>query len=143
MTASRGLAAQRGISEETCKQIDYVHECIDEFINTALLISWPDDFVKDCLAIYEEELQRLWNFPVDLDPRFHTYFDKYLFKKQWYNRSFRCNSTGQEFRVPMSVQECQFFQWGQAYLDTGRLNSYSRMSNCTEIVSEDPKVEKE
>ena len=141
MTASRGLAAQRGINEETCKQIDYVHECIDEFIETALLIGWPDDFVKNCLAIYEEELQLLWEFPVD--PRFHTYFDKYKFKKQWYNRSFRCNSTGQEFTVPMDVAECTFYQWGEAFMDVGRLNFYSRMSNCTEVVSEDPKGESE
>lgn len=131
MTANRKLAQQRGISEETCKQIDYVHECIDDSIRIALEVGWSEDFVKENLAVYEEELQRLWNFPVD--PRFHTYFKKYQFIKKWAGKKYRCNTTGQEFTVPFGVDERQFFACGEAFLDTGRLNAYSRFSNCTEI----------
>lgn len=138
MTANRKLAQQRGISEETCKQIDYVHECIDDSIRIALEVGWSEDFVKENLAVYEEELQRLWNFPVD--PRFHTYFKKYQFIKKWAGKKYRCNTTGQQFKVPLNVSECAFFQWAEAFVDVGRLNSYSRFSNCTEISKEEHKV---
>ena len=139
MTASRTIAAQRGIPEATCLEIDKLHEDIDEYIEWAIKEKVSECLVEVYLKDLEFLLQELWEFPED--DRFHTYFKKYLFKKQWYSRSFKCNTTGQVFTVPMSVKECDFYQWAEAYLDVGRLNLYSRMSNCTEIVSSDTKGE--
>lgn len=135
MTASRALAAQRGISEEDCLEIDELHEEIDGYIYLAITEDWEESLVQRVLENYEYRLQCAWKFTPD--KKYHTYFKKYQFKKEWCNRSFKCNSTGQIFTVLMDVKECSFYQWGDAYLDTGRLNSYSRFSNCTEINIED------
>ena len=131
MTASRALAAQRGISEEVCKKIDQLHEDIDDYITRAIKEDISECLVEVYLKDMEFLLQELWGFPED--DRYHTYFKKYRFRKQWAGKKYRCNTTGQEFAVPFNVSECAFFQWGEAFVDVGRLNAYARFSNCTEI----------
>lgn len=131
MTANRALAAQRDISEETCKLIDELHEEVDKLIPLLIESESDEESARDILNLMDGTVQKLWGF--EEDPRYFTYFKKYQFNKEWAGRSFKCNTTGQIFTVPTSVAECQFFQWGEAFLDTGRLNAYSRFSNCTEI----------
>jgi len=58
------------------------------------------------------------------------------FKQKWLNRRFKCNTTGEVFEIPDSVYETAFYAWGEAYIDVGRLNMYSRFSNCTEITED-------
>lgn len=131
MTANRVLATQRGVSEEVCKKIDQLHEDIDTYIARAIKENISECLVEVYLKDMEFLLQELWGFPED--DRYHTYFKKYQFKKEWCDMVFRCNTTGQEFTVPFDVNECAFFQWGEAFVDVGRLGFYSRSSNCSEI----------
>lgn len=131
MTANRVLAAQRGISEEVCKKIDQLHEDIDTYIARAIKENIPECLVEVYLKDMEFLLQELWGFPED--DRYHTYFKKYRFRKQWAGKKYRCNTTGIVLTIPNEVGEGEFFGFGQAFVDVGRLNSYSRFSNCTEI----------
>lgn len=130
MTANRILAELRGINEATCLEIDQMHEQIDACMHAALDDGDVDEWSEWVLNEYDYKLQALWGF--QQDERFHTLYKKYLFKKQWYNRTFQCNETGETFTIPFEVQETDCYYWGKAMLDVGRLNAYSRFSNCTE-----------
>lgn len=55
------------------------------------------------------------------------------FKDVWAGRVFRCNSTGEELVIPDSVQERDFYPFGEAFVDVGRLGEYCRMGNCEEV----------
>lgn len=60
------------------------------------------------------------------------------FKQQWLNRRFKCNTTGEVLELKANmIKECAFIQWGESYIDLGRLDFYCRFSNCTEIVEEE------
>lgn len=55
-------------------------------------------------------------------------------KALWSGRVFRCNSTGEEMVIPDTVQERDFYPFGEAFVDVGRLGEYCRMGNCEEVV---------
>lgn len=134
MTACRRLAKQQCVDEATCLEIDQLHEDIDAFICGAIDNKADEAWVLEVLTDYDYDLQSLWNFK--RDAAYHTLFKKYLFKKQWYNRTFQCNTTGEIFTIPFEVQEIDFCSFGNAYVDVGRLNAYSRFSNCKEITND-------
>lgn len=135
MTANRTLAAQRGISEDVCKKIDQLHEDINEYITRAIKENISECLVEVYLKDLEFLLQELWGFPED--DRYHNYFKMYQFKKEWCGKRYQCKTTGEILTIPYSVKECDFFSFGEnCFVDVGRLNSYCRFSNCTEINKE-------
>jgi hypothetical protein len=57
---------------------------------------------------------------------------------QWAGRKFRCNKTGDEITIPKDVRECQFFSFGECFIDVGRAGCYSRKGgNPEEIFDHD------
>lgn len=135
MTASRALAAARGLSEDVCLNIDRLHEIIDEFTKLALRGLFTERFVFDTLKEYDYTLQELWEFPPDEE--FHTLYENYKFKKDWVGRTFRCTVTGAEFTIPFTVYERAFYPIGKGFIDVGRYNMYHRSSGIVEITKED------
>lgn len=134
MTACRKLAASRGVDERTCKEIDTLHLIIEDYILLAIKNSLLDDTVHTCLKELDFMLQQLWDFPED--EKFHTLYKKYLFKKHWVGRKYRCNKTGEEFTIPFDIYERDFFHVGEGFIDLGRLNCYSRFGGVTEVKEE-------
>lgn len=124
MTANRLLAKQRGLTEEAIQQIDYLHDKIAE-----LTAAWIKDTFrpsrKDEIHEMEFLLQQAWGFPQDRG--YHTYANEYKFKCEWIGRTFRCNETGEEFTIPDTVKERDYFVVGNGAVDVGRLDSYSRV----------------
>lgn len=129
MSANRELAELRGISEESILEIDRIHDLIDKF--TRAWVKEPfTQSRKDEIHSMEYLLQQHWGFPQDCD--YHRYADEYEFKCQWVGKTFVCVNTGEQFTIPYDVQERDFFSFGEAFVDVGRLNCYSRFSNCVE-----------
>lgn len=131
MTANRKLAELRGIDEATCLEIDKIHEGTDKYIKDAIDYSYPEACVKVSLQETDFLLQELWAFPED--KAMHTLYKKYLFKKQWYGKKYKCNGTGEEFTIPFDVYETACYYFGAAMVDVGRLDAYCRFSNCVEV----------
>lgn len=131
MTASRTLAQLRGVDEATFLEIDKIHESTDNYIKEAIDNNYWEDVVKVALQDTDFLLQELWGFEEDKSK--HTLFKKYLFKKQWYGKKYKCVKTGEEFTIPFDVKECDFYQVGEGFVDVGRLDSYSRFSGVTEV----------
>lgn len=126
---NKQLADQRGIPQEDREKIDDLHLELDELLRTTS--GGFNQTVYDKIEELENEAQMLWQFSVD--PRFHRYKYEYKFKAQWVGRKFRCLTTGEEFVIPDTVQETSFYSFGKAFVDVGRLDCYSRFSNCEEI----------
>lgn len=132
MTASRSLGALRGLSEETLKEIDRLHEKIDNFTVEAIKSDYNPDYVQGYLQELEYTLQELWKF--DRVDKYHTYYKKYLFRKSWYGRKFKCLDTGAEVVLGLDVYECQFIPVGEGAIDLGRYGAYSRViGNVKEV----------
>ena len=124
------LAKARGLSDEEIKQIEHLQRRLELYLEHGCIHGYYESLYY---AIEEEEylLQRLWGFPQDSD--YHTWKHRYKFKSQWAGRTFRCNTTGEEFTIPNSVEERDFYSFGEAFVDVGRLDCYSRFSNCKEV----------
>jgi len=134
MTANRYLAAQRGIDEATCLVIDQMHEDIDAFIRDAIDNNADEQHVRQYLTTHDFCLQHFWKFPQD--EKFHTLYKKYLFKKHWYGKKYKCTKTGETFTIPFEVSECGLYHVGEGYVDVGRLGFYCRFSNVVEVRDE-------
>ena len=132
MTACRRLAQRQGVDEATCLLIDRLHEEVEACMHAAILDG--DVWAAEVLSNYDYKLQELWNFP--RDSKYHTLVKKYLFKKQWYGKIFKCTKTGEKFTIPYEVYETACYFFGDAMVDVGRYNCYSRFSNCVEVTSE-------
>ena len=124
------LAKARGLSDEEIEQIEYLHGRLELYLEEGCLHGYDEDLYAN---IEEKEylLQTLWGFPPDHD--YHTWKHRYKFKSQWVGRTFQCNTTGEEFTIPNSVEERDFYSFGKAFVDVGRLDCYSRFSNCKEV----------
>lgn len=124
------LAKTRGLSDEAIEQIEYLHGRLELYLVYGCLCGYDEDLYA---TIEEKEylLQRLWGFPQDSG--YHTWKHRYKFKSQWAGRTFRCNTTGEELTIPNSVEERDFYSFGKAFVDVGRLDCYSRFSNCKEV----------
>ena len=134
MTANRVLAQMQGISEDACEDIDELHEEIDKLIYVAITHEDDESWVHSVLTEYDNQLQKLWGWPQDESK--HTLYKKYLFKKQWYGRTFKCNETGETFIIPFDVYETAFYQIGDGFVDVGRWDFYCRFSGVTEVLDE-------
>lgn len=124
------LAKARGLSGEEIEKIEHLHWVLELCLERGCLYGYDEDLYKAIEQI-EYLLQDLWGFPQDCG--YHTWKHRYKFKSQWAGRTFRCNTTGEEFTIPNSVGERDFYSFGKAFVDVGRLDSYSRFSNCTEV----------
>jgi len=131
---NKQLADELGISQEERVEIDRIHERLHDLMSRANLGVFNQS-VHDAIEEYEYQLQSLWGFP--LDESKHTWKHQYKFKCEWVGKRFRCQSTGEIFEIPETVRERDFYSWGEAYVDVGRLNCYSRFSNCEEILTEE------
>jgi hypothetical protein len=132
VTANRVLAASRGLSEEDIAEVDKIHEQLEGIIEKRVGMGF-NLTIEAKIKELEFRLQRLWRFPED--SAYHTWAKRYEFKCLWAFRKWRCNTTGEVFEIPLSVEERDFFIWGDqdTCLDVGRLNMYARFSNCTEV----------
>lgn len=124
------LAEVRGLSDETIEWIKYLHEKMESYLEDGCLNGYSESLYTT-IEKTEYVLQCLWGFPQDPDK--HTWKHLYRFKCQWAGRTFRCAITGEEFTIPNSVEEGDFFSFGKAFVDVGRLDYYCRYSNCTEV----------
>lgn len=124
------LAKARGLSDEEIEQIEYLHGRLELYLVYGCLCGYDEDLYT---TIEEKEylLQRLWGFPQD--PKQHKWKHIYKFKSQWAGRTFWCVITGEEFTIPNTVKERDCFYFGKAFVDVGRLDGYSRFSNCKEV----------
>lgn len=126
MTANRELAKQRGLSEDDIDCIDVLHEMVDYVMKMGVDGNYTDEFVKDYLEKIEYELQSCWKF--EPNEAYHTYYKKYLVKKHWANRKFKCTETGEVLTIPWEVKETDCFYFGKCMIDVGRAGFYSRAS---------------
>ena len=134
MTANRELAKLRGLSDEDISQIDDIHEQLEALITKRGSLGVFNQAVYDKIEDLEFRAQELWGFPQDNN--FHTWKHAYEFKCQWIGRKFRCMTTGEELTIPEDVYETAFYKIGEGFVDTGRLNAYSRFSGVQEITGE-------
>ena len=124
------LAKDRGLSDEDIEHIEYLHWVLELCLERGCLQGY-DEYVYEAVEQFEYMLQDLWGFPQDSG--YHTWKHRYKFKSQWAGRTFQCNTTGEEFTIPNSVGERDFYSFGKAFVDVGRLDCYSRFSNCKEV----------
>lgn len=128
------LAKERGLSDKEIEQIEYLHGKLELCLEYACVSGYDEDLYKDVEYI-EYLLQDLWGFPQDAEK--HQWKHRYKFKSQWAGRTFRCNITGEEFTIPNSVEEGDYFSFGKSSIDVGRLGSYSRViGKVVEITEE-------
>ena len=133
MAANRMLAQMRGISAESVKAIDLIHEELEKMIENHVSLGTEESLVLEEIERLEYRLQDLWKFP--RDPEKHTWKTRYLFKNNWANTTWRCEETGDVVTIPFEVEETDFFLIGNGYIDVGRWGSYSRRAgNLTKIV---------
>ena len=138
MTANPSLVKMRGIDEESVKQINLLHEKLDNLMSRANLGVFQRE-VYQSIETIEYALQSLWKF--DTDPSMHTYKHLYKFRSQWVNRVFQCKTTGETFTIPENVKERDFFRVGHGFVDVGVLDGYSRRSNVIEITNQNDTVD--
>ena len=132
MTANRLLSGMRGISEETLEEIERLHEVLEYAIKIFITKSrYSEEFRLSFISDIEYCLQELWGF--DKNPEFHTWNRRYLFKKQWVGTTWECVKTGEQFTIPYEVEERDFYQIGEGFIDVGRYGLYSRISGVKEV----------
>lgn len=132
MNCNRIFAERTGMTPEMMEQADSVYAIISDALNGMYAEEHTEKLIESC----EYVLQALFGF--SLDNTKHRYTREYKFCKFWDGRKFKCNTTGKILELHSSeISEGAFIQWGQAYIDLGRLHMYSRFSNCTEVVEEE------
>lgn len=127
---NKTLADKQGLTEETRAAIDEIHGQIDFLMGRSSLGVFHQA-VYDKIEELEFQLQDLWGF--SQDEAYHTHKHRYAFKAQWCGTQWECLTTGEKFVIPETVEERDFYSWGEAYVDVGRYGCYSRFSNCKEV----------
>mgnify|MGYP007104197112 FL=1 len=131
MAHSKELAKQQGISQEACIAIDEMHKMREQIMaRPSMFFNNTEDAVEALHGI-SFALQWLWGFP--LDKKMHKDVFDFEFKQLWAGKKYKCTKTGEIFTIPENVKECDFFQFGEAFIDVGRRGSYCRMSNCISV----------
>lgn len=133
MTANPNLVKLRGIDEESVKQINLLHEKLDNLMSRANLGAFNQS-VYDEIESIENQLQVLWKFGIDKSK--HKWKHVYKFRCGWVGRKFQCMETGVVVEIPADVCEKDCFGVGQGFVDTGVLDGYSRFSNVIEITNQ-------
>ena len=55
----------------------------------------------------------------------------------WAGRKFRCNITGIVFTIPDDVRECDFFSFGESFVDVGRAGFYCRFGGDVKEIKDE------
>ena len=131
MAHNKELAKQQGISQEACIAIDEMHKMREQIMARPSMFFESTEEAVEALHGIAFALQWLWGFP--LDKKMHKDVEAFEFNQTWQGRKFKCSTTGEVFTIPEDVEECDFFQFGEAFVDVGRRGFYCRMSNCISV----------
>ena len=131
MAHSKELAKKQGLSEEDCIAIDVLHKMREQIVSRPSMFFESTEEAVEALHGIAFALQWLWGFP--LNKKMHKDVEDFEFKQAWVGRKFKCKSTGEIFTIPEDVKECDFFQIGEGFLDTGRLAVYCRLMGVEEV----------
>lgn len=131
MAHNKELAKQRGISQEACIAIDEMHKMREQIMARPSMFFESTEEAVEALHGIAFALQWLWGFP--LNKKMHKDVEDFEFKQLWAGNKYKCTKTGEIFTIPENVKECDFFQFGEAFVDVGRRGSYCRMSNCISV----------
>ena len=131
MAHSKELAKKQGLSEEDCIAIDVLHKMREQIMARPSMFFESTEEAVEALHGIAFALQWLWGFP--LNKKMHKDVEDFEFKQAWVGRKFKCKNTGEIFTIPEDVKECDFFQIGEGFLDTGRLAVYCRLMGVEEV----------
>ena len=54
----------------------------------------------------------------------------------WSETTWKCDITKETFKVPEKIRECDFYSFGDSYIDLGRAGSYSRFGGDPILVDQ-------
>ena len=131
MAHNKELAKQQGISQEACIAIDEMHKMREQIMARPSMFFESIEETVEALHGIAFALQWLWGFP--LNKKMHKDVFDFEFKQLWAGKKYKCTKTGEVFTIPDDVKECDFFSFGEAFVDVGRRGSYCRMSNCISV----------
>lgn len=131
MAYNKELAKQQGISQEACIAIDVLHKMREQIVSRPSMFFESTEEAVEALHGIAFALQWLWGFP--LNKKMHKDVFDFEFKQLWVGRKFKCSTTGEIFTIPDDVKECDFFSFGEAFVDVGRLGAYCRLSGCVSV----------
>ena len=131
MAHNKELAKRQGLSEEACIAIDELHKMREQIMARPSMFFESTEEAVEALHGIAFALQWLWGFP--LNKKMHKDVFDFEFKQLWAGKKYKCTKTGEVFTIPDDVKECDFFSFGEAFVDVGRRGSYCRMSNCISV----------
>ena len=131
MAHNKELAKRQGLSEEACIAIDELHKMREQIMARPSMFFESIEETVEALHGIAFALQWLWGFP--LNKKMHKDVFDFEFKQLWAGKKYKCTKTGEVFTIPDDVKECDFFSFGEAFVDVGRRGSYCRMSNCISV----------
>lgn len=131
MAHNKELAKKQGLSEEDCIAIDVLHKMREQIMARPSMFFESIEEAVEALHGIAFALQWLWGFP--LKKKMHKDVEDFEFKQEWAGKKYKCTKTGEIFTIPEDVKECDFFQFGEAFIDVGRRGSYCRVSNCISV----------
>lgn len=131
MAHNKELAKQQGISQEACIVIDEMHKMREQIMARPSMFFESTEEAVEALHGIAFSLQWLWGFP--LNKKMHKDVEDFEFQQAWVGRKFKCKSTGEVFTIPKDVEERDFFSFGNAFVDVGRIGAYYRLSGCEEV----------
>ena len=131
MAHNKELAKKQGISQEACIAIDELHKMQEQIVSRPDMFFDNTEDAVEALHGISFALQWLWKFP--LDKKMHKDVFDFEFNRMWAGLKYKCTKTGEIFTIPDDVKECDFFSFGEAFVDVGRRGSYCRMSNCISV----------
>ena len=131
MTYNKELAKRQGLSEEACIAIDELHKMREQIMARPSMFFESIGETVEALHGIAFALQWLWGFP--LNKKMHKDVFDFEFKQAWAGKKYKCTKTGEIFTIPEDVKERDFFQFGEAFIDVGRLGAYCRLSNCIAV----------
>lgn len=131
MAHNKELAKQQGISQEACIAIDEMHKMREQIMARPSMFFESTEEAVEALHGIAFALQWLWGFP--LNKKMHKDVFDFEFNRMWAGLKYKCTKTGEIFTIPENVKECDFFQFGEAFIDVGRRGSYCRLSGCISV----------
>ena len=131
MAHNKELAKKQGLSEEDCIAIDELHKMREQIMARPSMFFESIEETVEALHGIAFALQWLWGFP--LNKKMHKDVFDFEFKQLWAGLKYKCTKTGEVFTIPDDVKECDFFQIGKGFLDTGRLAVYCRLMGVEEV----------
>ena len=131
MAHNKELAKRQGLSEESCIAIDELHKMRDQIVSRPDMFFDTTEDAVEALHGISFALQWLWKFP--LDKKMHKDVFDFEFKQEWAGKKYKCTKTREIFIIPENVKECDFFSFGEASIDVGRLGTYYRLCGCTSV----------